>query len=217
MMKSIIHYGICFSVIILMTVSSCKKESQTKETTVQEDPIEELFSLMQGSFNSEAQSIADSTYFNISLHMYPIWKDKGYWLYVEQALNEKQDQPYRQRIYELNKENDSVFTSTIYTLPNDSLYVGKWKDPSFFDNLPIDSILERKGCEVYLRRIGDTIYTGATKPKSCESSLRGASYATSDVAIYPGKIVSWDRGFDTEGNQVWGAEKGGYIFLKVSE
>jgi hypothetical protein len=29
----------------------------------------------------------------------------------------------------------------------------------------------------------------------------------------PGKIVSWDRGFDASGAQVWGAEKGGYIFL----
>jgi hypothetical protein len=27
-------------------------------------------------------------------------------------------------------------------------------------------------------------------------------------------ILSWDRGFDANGNQVWGAEKGGYIFKK---
>lgn len=216
-MKSIVQYHIYILLLSSLMITSCKKEEKTKEQLPEEDPIEELFSLMQGSFNSEQQSIEDSTYFNISLHMYPIWKDKGHWLYVEQALNAKQDQPYRQRIYEINKVNDSVFSSTIYTLPNDSLYIGKWRDPDFLDQLPIDSIVKRKGCEVYLSRIGDTIFTGATKPKSCESSLRGASYATSEVDIYPGKIVSWDRGFDTEGNQVWGAEKGGYIFLKINE
>jgi hypothetical protein len=33
--------------------------------------------MMQGLFNSEIQSQLDSTYLNISLHMYPIWEDKG--------------------------------------------------------------------------------------------------------------------------------------------
>jgi hypothetical protein len=28
-------------------------------------------------------------------------------------------------------------------------------------------------------------------------------------------LASWDRGFDSTDNQVWGAEKGGYIFKKL--
>jgi hypothetical protein len=27
-------------------------------------------------------------------------------------------------------------------------------------------------------------------------------------------MVSWDRGYNDEGEQVWGAEKGGYRFVK---
>ncbi|MBK7887481.1 MAG: hypothetical protein IPJ86_09325 [Bacteroidetes bacterium] len=27
-------------------------------------------------------------------------------------------------------------------------------------------------------------------------------------------LPSWDRGFNDDGVQVWGAERGGYIFLK---
>ena len=27
-------------------------------------------------------------------------------------------------------------------------------------------------------------------------------------------IVSWDRGFDQAGSQVWGAEKSGYVFVR---
>jgi hypothetical protein len=29
------------------------------------------------------------------------------------------------------------------------------------------------------------------------------------------RIVSWDRGFDGDRRQVWGAEKGGYIFGRI--
>jgi len=64
--------------------------------------------------------------------MYPIWQDKGNWLYVEQALNSSQDKPYRQRVYEVKIYNDSLFTSNIYTIPNDSLWIGKWKTPEDF-------------------------------------------------------------------------------------
>jgi hypothetical protein len=47
--------------------------------------------------------------------------------------------------------------------------------------------------------------------------LKGASYATSEVVIYSDKLISWDRGWNDEGKQVWGAQKGGYVFLKQKE
>lgn len=58
-------------------------------------------------------------------------------------------------------------------------------------------------------------FAGATGDKTCPSELRGASYATSKVTVYPDKIVSWDQGFNAQGAQVWGATQGGYEFLKV--
>jgi len=61
---------------------------------------------------------------------------------------------------------------------------------------------------------GDGYYTGSTVGKLCESNLRGAAYATSEVTVKSDRIISWDRGFDNEDNQVWGAEKGGYVFLR---
>jgi len=189
---------------------SCQNEP--KEDT----ELKELFSLMQGSFNSENQARQDSTYYNISLHMYPIWKDKGNYLYVEQALNSMQNKPYRQRVYKVTRLNDSVFSSAIYTIPNDSLWIGKWKTPEDFDRISTEYIVERTGCEVLLQRIGENHYKGATGIKTCESSLRGASYATSEVEMTSEKILSWDRGFDAEGNHVWGAEKAGYIFDKLA-
>jgi hypothetical protein len=212
-----------FILLLLITLSFTSCKSETKDTTPKtETPkedveLKELFALMQGSFNSEAQSVADSTYYNISLHMYPIWKDRGQFLYVEQALNSMQNKPYRQRIYEVKRLTDSTIGSFIYTIPNDSLWIGKWKTPAAFDSIATKDITVRKGCEVILKRLGENHYKGSTGERSCESTLRGASFATSEVEIMPKKVISWDRGFDAEGNYVWGAEKAGYIFEQLAK
>jgi len=50
----------------------------------------------------------------------------------------------------------------------------------------------------------------------CESTLRGAAYATSEVRLTLARMESWDRGFDRPGTQVWGATEGPYIFERVS-
>ena len=199
-------------ILAISLTTSCKQ----KETTPKEDAeLNELLGLMQGSFNSEIQSQVDSTYFNISLHMYPIWKDKGNFLYVEQALNSKQNKPYRQRIYEVKQLNDSTFSSAIYKLDVDSLWVGKWKTPTAFDSISIKDVTLKSGCEVILTRMEPNYYAGETGVKTCESTLYGAQFATSEVEIFADKIISWDRGFDAEGNHIWGAEKAGYIFNKL--
>ena len=212
--------------LVLISVVSCKEDqkavpsdSETEEITEQqslspEEALDELFNLMQGSFNSEKQSIADSTYFNISLHMYPIWEDKGKFLYVEQAMNDAQDKPYRQRIYEIKMDDDNTFSSVIHMVPDAAAWVGKWRTPEAFDSLDVDKVMLRKGCDVQLKRLGDNHYKGATQNYTCKSTLRGAVYATSEVEITEDKIISWDRGFDAEGNHVWGAVTGGYIFDK---
>ena len=148
--------------------------------------------------------------------MYPIWKDKGHFLYVEQALNSMQDQPYRQRVYEITRITDSTFSSAVYTLPNEKEWIGKWKTPKSFDQISKSDLILRDGCEVILKRLDKNHYKGSTGENSCNSSLRGASYATSEVEITEGTIISWDRGMDRDGNQVWGAEKGGYIFNKIN-
>jgi len=200
--------------LTIAVFSSCKDEPKDN---LQQQSLSTLFAMMQGSFNSETQAKADSTYYNISLHMYPIWKDKGNWLYVEQALNSSQDKPYRQRVYEVKIYNDSLFTSNIYTIPNDSLWIGKWKTPEDFSALNPKDLSLREGCSVLLKQVAEGQFKGETGEKSCASSLRGAAFATSEVEMCKGKIVSWDRGFDLEGNHIWGAEKGGYVFEKTTD
>ena len=57
-------------------------------------------------------------------------------------------------------------------------------------------------------------YTGGTEANKCPSDLRGAKYTTTKIVLKKGELRSWDQGFDATGKQVWGATKGGYIFIR---
>ena len=184
------------------------------ESIVAAKDFELMKSYMSGTFDSEMQAEEDTSYYNISLEMHPVWEDQeGTWLYVEQALSSKKDKPYRQRLYKLEMPNDSTFVSYIYTLPEPEKFVGKWDDDELFSDLTPEMIEIREGCEVVMKKRGDG-FAGQTGEKTCGSTLRGATYATSKVTLTKVGIISWDQGFDENDEQVWGAEKGGYIFQK---
>lgn len=172
---------------------------------------------MIGSFNSEEQSKNDTNYYNISLEMHQIWKDRvdGYWLYVEQAVASVKDKPYRQRIYHIYEKNGMI-KSVIYSIPEEKNLVGGWKDISIFNKLSPSTLEAREGCEVIIKRKDENTFVGSTIDKNCTSNLRGAAYATTEVVITKDKMISWDRGFNDKDEQVWGAEKGGYIFNKFN-
>jgi hypothetical protein len=197
--------------VTVILATSCKTTKQSGTET----SIDELVTMMTGSFNSAEQEAADSSYFNISLHMYPIWEGReGHWLYIEQAIFANQESPYRQRVYRVEQTSKNKFKTTVYALEDQDAAIGKWKTPEWFDQFDESFLNEREGCGVYLEKQKDGSYKGSTKKGECESTLRGASYATSVVSISPGQIYSWDQGFDANDEQVWGAVKGGYVFRK---
>lgn len=177
--------------------------------------LEELHALMTGTFDSRAQAGSDTNYYEIALNMYPIWTDRaGKWLYVEQAIYSDQDKPYRQRVYGLEQGKKGTFISRVYELPEPADFVGAYATPAKFEALNTSDLIERAGCAVILKRDPDGTYRGSTNQKDCQSTLRGASYATSRVSINKVFVQSWDQGFDASDAQVWGATEGGYLFLK---
>lgn len=197
--------------VITLLIISCKSAQSSGDQS--EASLNELVTIMQGQYSSEAQSKRDTTYFNISLRMVPIWKNKGHYLYVEQAMFSKQEKPYRVRIYKVSQRGDEL-VSEIHTLKNEKEWIGKWKTPAAFDALTENDMELKSGCEVVLKRISKNKFSGQTGAKTCPSELRGAAYATSKVTVTENEILSWDQGFDKNDKQVWGAEKGGYEFVK---
>ena len=170
---------------------------------------------MAGEFSSEQQSKVDSAFFNITLRMKPIsLSSDGYWFYVEQAMASMQEKPYRQRVYHLYIQDDTTIVSKVYEVKNPTQYIGGWKEILKLQSITTDSLVDRQGCGIFLHKKQNHTYSGSTPGKECLSSLRGATYATSEVTVYTDKLVSWDRGWDKNDKQVWGAVKGGYIFIK---
>jgi CpeT protein len=186
---------------------------------VDDRDVLELKSRMEGAFTSELQAKSDSDYYNIHLHMSAIWErsEDGYWLYVEQAVASAIKRPYRQRIYHLYRQDDYTLVSKVYEMNAPLRFAGAHANPELLQGLTKDSLIDRQGCAIYLKKDKDGNFAGATPGKECLSSLRGATYATSEVVIHQDKLVSWDRGWDKDDKQVWGAEKGGYQFIKQKE
>jgi CpeT protein len=101
-------------------------------------------------------------------------------------------------------------------LPNPDKAIGAWKDETLLAGVTPQMLSTRAGCTVYLKW-DDGKFIGATKEKECKSTLRGATYATSEVTATPEGLRTWDRGYDADDKQVWGAVKGPYIFDRVKE
>jgi hypothetical protein len=205
-----------YSLIVLGSLFLAACSSPKKTLSKSKNELEKFQQLMAGKYDSKAQSLADTNYFNISLVMTPIWKDRtdGKWLYVEQAMASKLDKPYRQRVYHLQHPSSNVYTSDIYTIKDAMSFAGAQNDDAKMQQLSFDKIELKEGCTVTLHTSGNNEYIGGTDADHCPSDLRGAKYATTKITMKNGELISWDQGFDATGKQVWGAEKGGYIFVK---
>lgn len=185
-------------------------------TAEQAAEIKRVAELLAGSYSSAEQAKQDKEYFEVQLHMVPIWTDRAgeHWLYVEQAMATALDKPYRQRVYKIEWKDGSP-VSRVYNLPGDALkYAGAWKEKKPLADLKQEQLTEREGCAIVLKKQKDKTYKGATVGKGCKSDLRGAAYATSEVVLSETKLTSWDRGYDAADKQVWGAVKGPYEFVK---
>lgn len=196
---------------IILALLACSENDSHKD-------LEQLASYMIGSFDSKEQSLSDTNFFNIHLEMARIWegRDDAIWLYVEQAAAWALDKPYRQRVYKLSSMDDGKIISEVFVMNDPLRFVGSYKDDNIFNNFTPDSLNVREGCAILLEKEGDA-FVGSTEDKKCKSNLRGAAYATSEVRIEKDVIKSWDRGWDTENKQVWGAVTGPYIFKKKSK
>ena len=173
-----------------------------------------VYELLQGHFDSSEQAIDDPTYFDISLKMCPVdasWLGERV-LYVEQAVSTRLAEPYRQRLYVIAPLGGDV-VSRVFELSEPEAFIGLC-DTDTLKVVAEGDALIKSGCEVYLAEQGET-YIGGTAGKGCLSSLNGASYAASDVTLTQGQVTSWDRGYDAQDNQVWGATDGPYRFLKL--
>jgi hypothetical protein len=68
-------------------------------------------------------------------------------------------------------------------------------------------------CAGGAERIGSGFWR-AENP-DCPNAYRGAVRASSDSIRTADAYANWDRGWNVEGQQVWGPTSGGYIFERI--
>lgn len=135
------------------------------------------------------------------------------YLYQEQAIEPKLDQPYRQRFLQLSPNSQSQTVRSLSFRPVDSK---KWTN---FCNQP-ESVrvvqardLGTPFCSVFLKQSGDG-FVGRTPIDGCPANVRGAVRITNQITLRRDRMETWDRGFDSNRKQVWGAEAEAYQFRK---
>lgn len=172
--------------------------------------------LLTGRFDSSAQAQEDARYFAVQLRTCRIDVPAlgAQVLYVEQAMMTALDQPYRQRVYAISDRDDGAVVSVVNELVQPERFVG-FCDLGATDQagiMPVaEDIVPLPGCAVTLTATDDG-FSGSTDGKACLNDHNGAVYATSEVTLTDAGIESWDRGYDANDAQVWGAVAGAYRF-----
>lgn len=186
--------------------------------------LEDVAARLEGTIDSSRQSMLDRDYVDvrvtqcqITINDAPGYLKPSKFLYVEQALSLSLDAPYRQRVIKLSLDsmNRRGVVSSIYEInlsPDQVLHLCS-KDAA--DRVMKWSDLKDVHCSVYMHKIHD-LWVGETQSGKCPNDYGDAKFASSIVRLSRTGMYSWDRGWDAEGNQVWGAVKGGYNFEKMS-
>ena len=184
--------------------------------------VERLHSWLCGHFDSSAQAARDTAFRSISLNATPIWpsREDGRWLYLEQAASDSLDRPDRQRVYRIRNDAQGGLISEVFTFQQGEFPPPEsWRTPDYFYAIDPALLVPLEGCTIHLVAVTspEPAFTGGTKGDGCKSALAGANHATSEVRIDARVISSWDRGFDENGTQVWGAESGPYEFIRLDD
>ncbi|MDW8200002.1 MAG: chromophore lyase CpcT/CpeT [Cyanobacteriota bacterium SKYGB_h_bin112] len=136
------------------------------------------------------------------------------YLYQEQGAIQRPGQPYRQRFLQLSPTLDGeAVRSLAYKPVQLATWVGFCDRPQA-DRVVTKADLGNPVCVVILKPVGND-YLGTTPVDGCPANYRGAVRITNRIRLHSDGMDTWDRGFDRNGNQVWGAETESYQFRWV--
>lgn len=185
--------------------SPCRDLTASEERS---DDFQELVDWMGGEFSSARQAALDPSRFEVNLGIRPIWDEHSNYqtqfYYVEQSLAGQP--PYRQRVYRLSDLGENRYASAIFEVPFADKLVGATSQSPIFKTFGPTDLNRREGCDVFLKREEDGYFRGNTEVGRCSSTYLGADYTMSNVTVGPTGLDTWDQGFLSNGEKVWGAD-----------
>jgi hypothetical protein len=176
---------------------------------------DKVYRLLAGRFDSADQARASPGFTALQISACPadVPSLGTRVLYVEQSPMEAPDTPDRQRVYVVDpgEPAESAAVLRVFELAVAGSSVGGCglSVPPRFTR---DELVERVGCTVPLRADGP-VYRGSTSGRGCPTTLKGATYTTSDLVLDTVGFRSWERGYDPAGTRRSG-DSGPYVFVR---
>ncbi|GAP96544.1 chromophore lyase CpcT/CpeT [Leptolyngbya sp. NIES-2104] len=181
-----------------------------------------LAQYMAGEFDNQVQARESPTWFvHLRLWQRPVQLFEDLTIFAEQSNVLKLDQPYRQRLLQL-QETENGLKVQYYQFKDPSLVKGAGQRPELLDRLSDQAIELLPGCtlEVTVKSLAQGFHFIASPPPNsrCAFSLQGSTIQVSlGFEAMPDRFLSYDKGIDPETQQpIWGALMGAYEFQKIN-
>lgn len=134
-------------------------------------------------------------------------------LFLEQAYDFMLNRPYRLRVLKFNIVNDRLELEN-YKVKDEEKFAGAARDLEKLKQLTPDDIEKLNGCDMDVTWTGNS-FEGVVKPgKNCIVIRNDkTTYLENRFEISEEKLISLDRGYDSETNElVWGSIAGAFHF-----
>ncbi|NJP09564.1 MAG: chorismate mutase [Leptolyngbyaceae cyanobacterium RU_5_1] len=212
--------AVLISISWLTTTRPSLAQTPTSSTLSLAQQADEVSSLLEGKMDTSAQAMANSkapsvrmTTCRIQVSGTPA-NQPSIFLYQEQALTHKLAQPYRQRFLEISPNPSSQSVRSLSFKPaNPAPWAGFCNKPTA-ERIVNRNDLGSPICSVFLKRSGNR-YIGNTPINGCPTNVRGAVRVTNRIELSKSGMNTWDRGFDANGKQVWGAQSESYQYRRI--
>ncbi len=209
---------VSWAIASFLSATFASAKPPAKSSTL-EQQAKEVAALLSGKMDTSAQAIANPKAPNVQMTTCRIGlvtqtEPQSIYLYQEQAMSTTLDKPYRQRFLQISPSRLSQSVRSRSFKPADPT---RWSGfcnvtPSLERTVNL-SDLGTPICNVFLKQVG-TSYLGNTPIDGCPANVRGAVRITNHIELTANGMNTWDRGFDAQGKQVWGAKKESYQFRR---
>lgn len=207
-----------FLALTCVFTSGTAAYADTANKLSMEQQVKEVVSHLDGAMDTSAQANTNPKAPNVRITTCKVkvadaasLNRPQAFLYQEQALSQKLNQPYRQRFLRIAPSVDQrSVESAVFKPPAPKAWIGLCDKPEAERVVKVSDIGE-SNCSVFLQHQSDR-YVGETKAGGCPSNYKGAVRITNRILLHKTGMDTWDRGLDAAGNQVWGAKDSAYQF-----
>ncbi|WP_164928520.1 chromophore lyase CpcT/CpeT [Gloeobacter violaceus] len=185
-----------------------------------ERQVEEVVTRLTGIMTTTQQAQSDAARPDVRMTTCSVQlegdKSKAIYLYQEQTMSNNLGAPYRQRLLRIAASADGrAVESAGFKFVEAKPLAGLCAKPAAERLIAPMALDGDPTCTVRLVQAGDK-YMGTTPEGGCQSNVRGAARITNEITLYKEGMDTRDRGFDAQGNQVWGAKEEPYRFRRLT-